>query len=107
MSLRGTFDLEVKTERLEEVSRELEDSKIWDKPEQAETLGRERAALLMVVDTIASLKQNLQDCEDLLQMAIDDDDQSTLDLVVDDLAKQEAILAKLEFRRMFSGKMDH
>lgn len=105
--LRGIFDLAVKTERLEEVSRELEDPKIWDKPEQAETLGRERATLLEVVETIAALKQNLQDCEELLQMAIDDADQSTLDLVLEDLAKQEAILAKLEFRRMFSGKMDH
>lgn len=105
--MRGTFDIDVKTERLEEVSRELEDPKIWDKPEQAETLGRERAALVDVVGTIAALKHGLQDCEDLLQMAIDDDDQDTLDLVITDLAQQENLLAKLEFRRMFSGKMDH
>jgi peptide chain release factor 2 len=107
MLLRGTFDLDLKTERLEEVSRELEDPKIWDNPEHAETLGRERAALLEVVGTIASLRQGLEDCSELVQMAIDDDDQGTLDLVIEEMAKQEAILAKLEFRRMFSGKMDH
>jgi peptide chain release factor 2 len=105
--LRGTFDLAVKTERLEEVSRELEDPKVWDNPEKAETLGRERAALGEVVGTITTLKRGLADCLDLLEMAIEEDDQGTLDLVTAEMATHDAILAKLEFRRMFSGKMDH
>jgi peptide chain release factor 2 len=105
--LRGTFDLDVKTERLEEVSRELEDPKVWDNPEKAETLGRERATLVEVVGTITTLRRALADCLELLEMAIEEDDQDTLDLVIADMAKQDSTLAKLEFRRMFSGKMDH
>lgn len=107
MSLRGIFDLDIKTERLEEVSRELEDPKVWDNAEKAETLGRERAALVQVVETIGDLRQGFEDSAELLNLAIEENDQDTLDLVLSDIATQEAILAKLEFRRMFSGKMDH
>jgi peptide chain release factor 2 len=103
----GTFDIEVKAERLEEVSRELEDPKIWDKPEQAETLGRERATLLEVVNTITGLQEGLEECKELLELAIQDNDPETLGMVIAEVAQHESQLAGLEFRRMFSGKMDH
>jgi hypothetical protein len=41
----GFFDYDLKKERLEEVSRELEDPAIWQKPEKAQELGKERAKL--------------------------------------------------------------
>lgn len=41
----GIFDFDSKCERLEEVVRELESSEIWNNPEQAQALGRERAQL--------------------------------------------------------------
>ena len=43
--LGGIFDYEQKKERLEEVMRELEDPAIWNNPEQAQALGKERSAL--------------------------------------------------------------
>ena len=39
-------------------------------------------------------------------MAAADNDESTLQSIVDDLARLEAKVGKLEFQRMFSGKMD-
>ncbi len=39
----GFFEYDNKKERLEEVSRELEDPAVWTKPERAQELGRERA----------------------------------------------------------------
>ena len=45
MSSGGIFDYAGKRDRLEEVNRELENPKIWDKPEQAQSLGRERSHL--------------------------------------------------------------
>ena len=39
-------------------------------------------------------------------MAVDEDDQETFDVVLDDLESLEAKLATLEFQRMFSGEMD-
>jgi len=39
-------------------------------------------------------------------MAVDDDDEESAEAVKDDLAKMEAEVEGLEFRRMFSGEMD-
>ena len=39
-------------------------------------------------------------------MAIEEDDEETVDELVSDLEKHEKIVADLEFRRMFSGEMD-
>ena len=38
-SCGGIFDFEVKSHRLEEVSRALEDPKVWDDPQRAQDLG--------------------------------------------------------------------
>lgn len=48
----------------------------------------------------------LTDADELLTLAIDEDDSATVDEVVNDLEKFEKTVAGLEFRRMFSGPMD-
>ncbi len=50
----GIFDYDVKAERLVEVSRELELPDIWNDPERAQALGKERSSLEEVVNTIVS-----------------------------------------------------
>ena len=104
--LGGIFDFDNKSERLVEVLRELENPKIWDNPEQAQALGKERGQLEIVVNTIRDLEQGLADAEELLAMAVEENDEATVDTVADDLADFEKRVAGLEFRRMFSGEMD-
>ncbi|MBI2779365.1 MAG: peptide chain release factor 2 [Gammaproteobacteria bacterium] len=106
-ALRGYLDYDVKKERLTEVERELENPAIWNNPERAQELGRERVQLLQIVDTLNDLGENLTDAQALVEMAGEEDDQATVDAVVADLGKLEKKLAELEFRRMFSGEMDH
>jgi peptide chain release factor 2 len=48
----------------------------------------------------------LADADELLAMAVEEDDAGTVDEIVADLATQEKIVVGLEFRRMFSGDMD-
>src|SRR3546814_11303065 len=55
---------------------------------------------------IDTLTAGLTDAGDLLEMAISDADDETAQSVIDDLGKLEAQVGKLEFQRMFSGKMD-
>ncbi|MDG2539088.1 peptide chain release factor 2 [Dyella jiangningensis] len=105
-SLRGYLDYATKRERLEEVSRELESPTVWDDPPRAQELGRERARLGTIVSGIDSLTAGLADAGELLEMAAADGDEETVNSVVADLAGLEAKVAKLEFQRMFSGKMD-
>ncbi|MBN4079221.1 peptide chain release factor 2 [Beggiatoa alba] len=104
--LRGYLDYDTKCEQLDEVIRELEVPEVWNDPERAQSLGKERASLELVVNTIRNMDSNLGEAGDLLEMAAEEDDQETVDAVVADLDELEAQLAKLEFRRMFSNEMD-
>ncbi len=104
--LGGTFDYAEKKDRLTEVLRELEQPDVWGDPERAQSLGRERAGLEAVVDTLDTLDAGLGDAADLLAMAAEEGDAGTVDAIVGDLDEYEARVAELEFRRMFSGEMD-
>ena len=79
---------------------------VWNKPEQAQELGRERSSLELVVKTIEDLDSGVADARELLTMAVEEEDEDTVADVETDMAALEAQLAKLEFRRMFSGAMD-
>jgi peptide chain release factor 2 len=79
---------------------------VWNNPEQAQTLGRERAALELVVRTIEDLDTGVSDARELLGMAVEENDADTVSDVEAEMAALETQLAKLEFRRMFSGAMD-
>ena len=88
------------------MNRELEDPNVWNNPEYAQNLGRERAALAQIVETLDELAGGLADCGDLLDMAVEEDDQGAVDDVSAEVGRLREILEKLEFRRMFSGDMD-
>lgn len=102
----GIFDYDHKHERLTEVIRELEDPKVWDNPERAQTLGRERASLDKIVETIQSLNHGLADASELLEIAREENDEETANEVIRDLDGLDTRLSDLEFRRMFSGEAD-
>ncbi len=106
MSSGGIFDYAGKRDRLEEVNRELENPKIWDKPEQAQSLGRERSHLHAVVSTLDALTRGLADASEMLQLAIEEQDEEVLAAVAADLGVMEADVNQLEFERMFAGEMD-
>ena len=89
-----------------EVSRELENPAIWDNPEQAQALGRERAQLVDVVETVKTLTNGLKDGKALLDLAAEEQDAEAAEGVKADVDLLEKRLAELEFRRMFSGEMD-
>ncbi|EOB3603014.1 TPA: peptide chain release factor 2 [Vibrio vulnificus] len=104
--LRGYLDYDAKKERLEEVNAELEQPDVWNEPDRAQALGRERASLEAVVETIDQLDQGVDDIEGLLELAIEAEDQETFDEIGPELEALEEKLAGLEFRRMFSGAHD-
>ena len=106
MFLGGIFDYDNRKDRLTEVELELADSKIWDDPENAQKLGKERSSLEIIVHTIDRLETGLSDLGDIIELAEEEQDESLLEEAVDDLAKLNLELEGLEFRRMFSGEMD-
>ena len=102
----GFFDYDAKKERLEEVERELESPDVWNDPERAQALGRERALLDKNVNGIRSLTEGLNGASELLELAEMEDDEEIALAVVADVDRFEKDVEKLEFQRMFSGKMD-
>ncbi|HCS26861.1 MAG TPA: peptide chain release factor 2 [Spongiibacteraceae bacterium] len=104
--LRGYLDYAHKKERLTEVELELGEPGVWDDPDKAQALGRERAALEAVVATIDELDSGLADFSELLELAVEENDEDTLTALEADVEALEGSLVALEFRRMFSGEMD-
>ncbi|WP_155944630.1 peptide chain release factor 2 [Pseudoxanthomonas sp. Root630] len=105
-SLRGYLDYDAKRERLEEVNRELESPDIWNNPDYAQQLGRERSLLDKTVNGIREIEEGLAGGSELLELAEMENDEDTAQAVVADVERYAVHVGKLEFQRMFSGKMD-
>jgi peptide chain release factor 2 len=79
---------------------------VWNDPERAQALGQERAALEKVVITLDKLTRGLAEADELLELALEENEKSTLDALASEIAGYEQRIEELEFRRMFSGEMD-
>jgi peptide chain release factor 2 len=84
----------------------LEQPGIWDKPDRAQELGKERAKLEQVVGGLDRLKQSLEDASELIDLAAEESDASAAAGIESDVNRAAAEVEKLEFQRMFPGKMD-
>ncbi|MBD3585241.1 peptide chain release factor 2 [Salinimonas sp. HHU 13199] len=105
-ALRGYLDFDAKSERLEEVNRELENPDVWNDPDYAQGLGKEKVALEQVVETIQALEQGAEDVEGLLELAVEAEDEETFEESKSEIEGLQQQLEKLEFRRMFSKPND-
>ncbi|WP_434353633.1 peptide chain release factor 2 [Psychrobacter sp. HD31] len=104
--LRGYLDFEGKKERLEEVNLELENPEIWNDPDKATAINKEKSLLDGVINVITSLDDTLEDAAAMLDLAVEAEDEDLLADVQSELDKAETQVADLEFKRMFSGEMD-
>jgi peptide chain release factor 2 len=96
----------VKSHRLEEVSRALEDPKVWDDPQRAQDLGKEKKQLDSVVGKLTDVDTRLSDAEQLFDLARDESDVATMRAIESDVQGIETVVADMEFRRMFSNPLD-
>ncbi|MBN9477988.1 MAG: peptide chain release factor 2 [Burkholderiales bacterium] len=104
--LRRYLDYDVKDERLQVVNAELENPDVWNDPKHAQDLGREKKALETIVLTINEIDTGLRDTTELFEMAAADNDDATLESIVDDASGIEEKVGGLEFRRMFANPAD-
>lgn len=100
------FDYQEKQDRVAEIDGELEHPEVWNKPEEAQSLGRERARLIEVVQPLREAESGLADALELLEMAEAENDRATIDEIAADVERYRNSAEKLEFQRMFSGEMD-
>jgi peptide chain release factor 2 len=79
---------------------------VWDNPQRAQDLGKERSALELVVRTIEKLDGGVDDTRALLEMAAEENDEAAVADIEHEISSLQKELEALEFRRMFSGEMD-
>jgi peptide chain release factor 2 len=60
----------------------------------------------LIINTLNALESGLADAAEMLELAIEEQDQEIADSVSADLAKMQSGVETLEFQRMFSGEMD-
>lgn len=102
----GIFELDRKIERLEEVNALLEDPQLWQSPDKAQTLGKERQALSALTARFARLDQGFEDIETLEEMAAEGDDAEARAEARREAGELERVLTELELERMFGRPND-
>jgi len=105
-SCGGIFDFDAKERRLADLNRELEDPKLWDNPQRAQELGKEKKSLDAVVGTLVRTGSGVADAQELFELARAESDDATLEAVGRDAGALEREVAGLEFRRMFNNPLD-
>ena len=105
-SCGGIFDFDQKKIRLSEVVSLTEDPDIWNEPQRAQDLGKERKTLEGVVQTLERLHEGVRDAKELFEIAREEGDDATLKSVADDASGLERTVEDMEFRRMFSNPAD-
>ena len=104
MSLGGTFDFDSKIKRLAEINTKLQDPDVWSNQEESQKLGKEKASLDKLVELIEGLSSSVEDLNELFELLGDDESESNQ--LKEELLNVEEKISDLEFRRMFSGRMD-
>ena len=89
-----------------EVVRELEDPDVWNDAKRAQALGKEKTRLDHVVQGCDQLTTGFSDAQDLLAMAIEENDPNTVADIETEVAQLQQKVEKLEFSRMFSDELD-
>jgi peptide chain release factor 2 len=91
---------------LQEINLELADPNVWNQPEKAQNLGKEKSQLESIVLSVQQLSQGLNDAEEFLALAITEQDVELINSIAADVQKLAEVIADLEFKRMFAGEMD-
>ncbi|HIN13614.1 MAG TPA: peptide chain release factor 2 [Gammaproteobacteria bacterium] len=105
-ALRGYLDFDKKSERLNKILETLNDPDIWENRELTRNLNQERARLEKTLSTLETFSSNLEDASIMLELAISEDDQKTLNDLTNDVKAFDAEISQLEIQRMFRHEMD-
>jgi peptide chain release factor 2 len=104
--LRRHLDWDVALRRLDEVNARAEDPTLWDKPDLAQEVMRERGRLADQIEGVQKLEQNVRDALELVEMAEAEGDAATADAAVADLKEYAAEAKRREIESLLSGEAD-
>jgi peptide chain release factor 2 len=102
----GIFDWDVATRRLAELNEKIEDPKLWDNPDAAQKLVRERARLDHLVGGYKRIEQDYNDAIELIELGEAEGDESIVKEAEATLEKLREEAAKRELESLLSGEAD-
>ncbi len=88
------------------MEKQASDPAIWDNNQRAQRVMRKMADLKRESESWTALDARSSELDELLELAMDERDQSLTESLSKDLAALESELADLEFRLMLSGEYD-
>ena len=104
--LRQRMDWEMAPHRLEEFNARVEDPTLWDDPEKAQILMRDRQALVDALDTVKGIAQELQDNIDLIELGEMEDDAEVVKDAEAALKALKVKAAEKELEALLDGEAD-
>ncbi|WP_069299251.1 peptide chain release factor 2 [Neptunicoccus sediminis] len=104
--LKQRMDWDTAEHRLEEFNAMSEDPDLWNDPDKAQKLMRERQALVDAMGTYTSLKQELADNLDLIELGEMEDDADVVAEAEDAIRKLAKVAAQKELEALLDGEAD-
>jgi len=104
--LRQRMDWETSAHRLEEFNALSENPDLWNNPENAQKLMRERQALVDAIETCTSLSQELQDNIDLIELGEMEEDAEVVSEAEEAIRVLGREAAQKELEALLDGEAD-
>ncbi|MBC6983241.1 peptide chain release factor 2 [Caulobacter sp. 17J80-11] len=104
--LRRRLDWDVALRRLDELNARVEDPTLWDKPEEAQAVMRDRTRLGGQVETVRALERELADAIGYAEMADEEGDEASLEEARAQLRSIKERSGRAELEALLSGEAD-
>ncbi len=104
--LAQRMDYETAPHRLEEFNARVENPNLWDNPENAQKLMRERQVLVDAIETYESIKTDLNDNIELIELGEMEDDEEVVKDAEEALKKLRDKAAEKELEALLDGEAD-
>ena len=102
----NVYKIDSKKTRLQEIESQLSQEKVWSNLELSQKLSKEKTALEKAISSYDNVSARLSDCQVLLDVSIEENDDSSLQEIFDEILKLNDLVEDLEFSRLFTNKMD-
>ncbi|WP_299076004.1 peptide chain release factor 2 [uncultured Ruegeria sp.] len=104
--LAQRMDYETAPHRLEEFNARVEDPNLWDSPEKAQKLMRERQMLVDAIETYESIKTDLGDNIELIELGEIEEDEEVVQDAEGAIKSLQRKAAKKELEALLDGEAD-
>jgi len=105
-SCGAIFDLPAKETKLKEIEGRIAADGFWDNPEETKGILKERTRISEQIERFKKLQSDLEENEILLDLAIEESDEKTLDEVSRQMQDLEAEIRQVSLDLMLDGRDD-